>query len=512
MYYIQVKKLIHGQSASNILVIKTTTTATITVDLPSAVGLSAPPISGNYRIKCVAADGTESYSHDATFSTSNNWLNNQISNGCDRLYDLTEIEYGNDFAYAENGRSWILRFIGLNEDPGQFEIVQSETDPLVAGEDGNITFFANTTVPYGQNLFFEPIPFEMLRTYETEPQLIVTVGDLPAVCHNLTCDFTYVEAVGKVTSFVYDSTSSKLTLTGVDMPALITDIAKVEFALSDCAVDELTLSATNLECTLVQEPTCGDFTPILRSNLGIIPNADTMAAETITCTVSTVAPSADLNLLGGDNITISGVNFPHNFETSTVSIKFTDTQQTECIPMTSTTSELVCLTQPFDQASGVQTLDLVIDINGQSVSSSLQITTMSNVKSSTTISPSSASPVLKTRITVSLESDFPHTLDRADFSINATSTTNSSYVRYLNVIEVDDAEKTLVALFGGAESGQFQVSIRHKAYGLVGTEGLILEVRSEVTSFTPNTGSIYGGTLLTITGTNFGSEITDNPV
>jgi hypothetical protein len=47
---------------------------------------------------------------------------------------------------------------------------------------------------------------------------------------------------------------------------------------------------------------------------------------------------------------------------------------------------------------------------------------------------------------------------------------------------------------------------------LVETAGLVLTVGSNVTSYYPMTGSIYGGTLLTITGTNFGSEFTDNPV
>ena len=218
VYYITVRKLITGPSVSNILVIKTTTTATITVDLPSVVGLSAPPLTGKFRIKCVAADGTESFSHDIGISWSDNWANNQMNNGCSRLYDLTELYHASDFDYTENGRSFILRFIGLNEDPGQFEIVQSEEDPLVAGPDSNITFFANTTVPYGQNLFFEPIPFEMLRTYETEPQLIVMVDNLPAVCHNLTCDFKYVPPVGEVTAFSFDQSTSKLVLTGTDMP------------------------------------------------------------------------------------------------------------------------------------------------------------------------------------------------------------------------------------------------------------------------------------------------------
>lgn len=200
-----------------------------------------------------------------------------MSNGCDRLYDLTEITSGNDFEYAENGRSWILRFIGLNEDPGQFELVQSEITPLTAG-DGNVTFYSNTTVPYGVNLFFEPIPFEMLRTYETEPQLIVSVGNLPAVCHNLTCDFTYILPEGEVTAFTFVESTKKLVLTGTDMPSLIANISKVEFALAECTVDVSTLTATNLECTLDKEPTCGSHLPLLTSQLGVVPNAAALTA------------------------------------------------------------------------------------------------------------------------------------------------------------------------------------------------------------------------------------------
>jgi hypothetical protein len=64
--------------------------------------------------------------------------------------------------------------------------------------------FKATHVPYSTNLWYDPIPFEMLKTYETEPQVLVQIGDLPAVCHNLTCDYTYVEAVGEITAFTFD--------------------------------------------------------------------------------------------------------------------------------------------------------------------------------------------------------------------------------------------------------------------------------------------------------------------
>lgn len=82
----------------------------------------------------------------------------------------------------------------------------------------------------------------------------------------------------------------------------------------------------------------------------------------------------------------------------------------------------------------------------------------------------------------------------------------------MNVIAVDESTKTLTCMFGGAWSGLYQLSIRHRQFGLLDTAGVTLTVGSNVTSVSPNVGSIHGGTLLTIRGTNFGREFTDNPV
>ena len=78
---------------------------------------------------------------------------------------------------------------------------------------------------------------------------------------------------------------------------------------------------------------------------------------------------------------------------------------------------------------------------------------------------------------------------------------------------MDDTAKTISVVFGGAYSGTYAIKIRHSTFGLIDTEGLVLIVGSEVTSYSPNTGSIYGGTVLTIHGTNWDPEIkTNNPV
>jgi len=138
---------------------------------------------------------------------------------------------------------------------------------------------------------------------------------------------------------------------------------------------------------------------------------------------------------------------------------------------------------------------------------------MTATKSGIRLTPASANPTLKTKINITLEADFPYTLtDRKDFSVNATNISNPTYFRQMNVIGIDDSTKTITCMFGGAWSGLYQISIRHKAFGLLDTNGLILTVGSNVTSISPSSGSIYGGTLVTITGTNFGKEFTDNPV
>jgi len=103
-------------------------------------------------------------------------------------------------------------------------------------------------------------------------------------------------------------------------------------------------------------------------------------------------------------------------------------------------------------------------------------------------------------------------LNKKDFSAIIVNSSDSSIFKQLNVIAVNDTLKTVTFIYGGAWSGKYNLSVRHSQYGLINTRGLYLTVGSNITSITPSIGSIYGGSLLAITGTNFGDEITDNPV
>ena len=40
-----------------------------------------------------------------------------MANGCHQMYDVTEVTDVNDFPYQENGKSFLIRFNGMNKDP-----------------------------------------------------------------------------------------------------------------------------------------------------------------------------------------------------------------------------------------------------------------------------------------------------------------------------------------------------------------------------------------------------------
>jgi len=57
------------------------------------------------------------------------------------------------------------------------------------------------------------------------------------------------------------------------------------------------------------------------------------------------------------------------------------------------------------------------------------MTTMANTKAGILLTPPSANPTLKTKVNITLESDFPYTLTRDHFTVNATNISNPSYFR-----------------------------------------------------------------------------------
>ncbi len=142
----------------------------------------------------------------------------------------------------------------------------------------------------------------------------------------------------------------------------------------------------------------------------------------------------------------------------------------------------------------------------------MQIGALGNVISD--IVPSKASPVLKGNLTLKVSS-FQGTLAKSDLSVRLVSKTDPSNFRDLNIIELsnDSGNKYIKVKYGGAYSGLYNVVVTSKQYGNFDTSSLTFEALGKVTEFSPKSGSLYGGTMITIKGYNFSeTDITDNNV
>jgi hypothetical protein len=204
-------------------------------------------------------------------------IENMIEGGCPWTRDKILVDAVNEYGYYENGRAMYIQFVGYNNKPGQFKIVPADLNTTAY----NYTTHQNVTDPFSNDLFYEPIPYEMLRTNVKKTQLRVTVNGTEAVCKNLNCDYIYTPPVGEITSFSFDATNNQVTING-NLSSIIdatTDIRSIEFAKSPCKLDEGSVTNNSLTCTLERTKTCGNHLPILTTKMGIIPVLDSLTPE-----------------------------------------------------------------------------------------------------------------------------------------------------------------------------------------------------------------------------------------
>jgi hypothetical protein len=108
--------------------------------------------------------------------------------------------------------------------------------------------------------------------------------------------------------------------------------------------------------------------------MGLIPVKSDVAKTQIDCTITAIAPATDLNVLGFDNLTITGTNFPRYLTDNTIDIEFSNTQKTKCLAQVSDSTKLVCLSQRFDKVANLnEELTMKVTINGLAVANSLKL-------------------------------------------------------------------------------------------------------------------------------------------
>jgi len=279
----------------------------------------------------------------------------------------------------------------------------------------------------------------------------------------------------------------------------------ITFANNECTIQSV--SDTEIVCTLLAT-TAGDWLPVVIDVNGLIPLDPSLTNTEVPITVTGVVPTTALNPQGDNILTISGTNFPPSLEDgSTIEITLSD--GTSCRVISSTINEIKCVTEKFSDVAFSVTGTVVIN---SKVDNTLSLTITTAPATVRTLTPSQVSPVLKADIVITIDPSFAGTLEKDDFEVFIEDVTNSSNIRALNVISVNNAEETITVKYGGAYTGVYKMIVRSISLGRFDTEDVLLTASTKITDFTPKTGSIYGGTLINILGFNFSTDGLDNNV
>lgn len=342
--------------------------------------------------------------------------------------------------------------------------------------------------------------------------MLVTVNGLPALCVNLNCDFEYTIPVGQITSQTFDPASKILTIAGSSLPTANVSVSLGGASCLDTPSPSFT--STAISCTLAHAPRAGSHKAEVRSPFGLTPNSSDPL--TFTLVVSSVSPSS-VNPNGGDVLTITGSGFPEDPEF--VTVKFED--GSDCTVLTSAETLLTCKATKVSSSS---TSNLQVNVlSPDYFSSRRMLATLNTVSSTSSVSLSTVpkvlsvdkpdvSPVLKQPIVLTLKG-YSDELRAGDISVVLVG--NSGYRRGLFVMSADNVLKTVTLKFNGAPMGVYSFEVYSSSpsrYGMLDSTGITLTTSSVVTSVSPSTGSLLGGTVLTITGTNFSSTILDQAV
>ena len=208
----------------------------------------------------------------------------------------------------------------------------------------------------GPAVTYEAVPFEMIRTAHTAPQVLVSIDDLPAVCTG-SCDYTYSAAQGLLTEM--NVAGTVVSLKGQDLP--IDDIVEIKLAHTLCAI--MTNTTTDITCELVTPWVFGKWLPAVRTTHGFVPINESLQLHEVPSVLTSMTPT-NVNPGGGEIMTVNGANFPTVLE-DFPGLRLTWSDGTPCVLLTSTPYMVTCQNGRFSDAVLDEAVAQFNEENGQ---------------------------------------------------------------------------------------------------------------------------------------------------
>ena len=341
-----------------------------------------------------------------------------------------------------------------------------------SSESPNLKVTNKVVTEPNENQFWFVVPSDFLRTFETSSQLRVWVDNRLTLCRG-NCSFTYEVADSVITEFYLNSTI--LTILGQMLPA---NDANITLAHAPCKV--ILSTQESIQCSY-QSGVYGSWKPqVYVKSQGLLPVLSSQTIQ-IPLVLDSVKPQKG-SIGGGNLLTLKGSGFWHSMlhPNYNQSVYIGDS---ECFVKSTSVTEIKCLTSPI-KAPG----NLTLTVNGFSVYSdqfSYDTQVSPEIKE---VTPQRASTVFKTEISIN---GTGFSSDKESVSVKIGS--EDCLVTYSSFYQVK-------CNFLGGPKGDHNLVVQVKDKGNAVHS---FRVSLEVSSVYPNSGSVYGGVLLNITGYGF---------
>lgn len=184
------------------------------------------------------------------------------------------------------------------------------------------------------------------------------------------------------------------------------------------------------------------------------------------------------------------------FSTIPVNNVVTMSDGTLCHPHASSTTEIACTMAAFDR----NTIDksspytLTVDVHG-STDDQQQLSLYAIKLDGMGVDPASVSPILKTWVTVTLNSDYPENMVKEDFTATLHSVNDPENFadQEMYIHSVFNSNKSLLIKFPGAPSGEYSIQINSATLGRVDDQSLHIVTEARITAISATSGSNKGG-------------------
>lgn len=363
-------------------------------------------------------------------------------------------------------------------------ILSSPTSPLLGN---NVQTLVENDKRSSNNIFYSPIPHELIYTIVQKPEITVTSNGIQGVCQG-DCGFKYIDDVSEITAA--SLAGSVLTIDGTLLKG-----GTVRFAGRGCSV--ATDTEIQVVCTLGGAPVAGSHdVEMLKTNGRVKSSATKIDVGVV---ITSTDPADSLSETGGEVLTITGTGYPATIaESKGMTVKI-DTS--DCLILTTHSTQITCKTKPFTST----TPNLVVTVNTKTATKVLA--NLAAVLVLSAVTPTSYSPVLKTTLSFSFTNSGT---DLVAVDLRCQIAKGTEIVK-MRVLSVDNGNKVIEVKYPGTYSGEYEIQMSHTTIGDF-KSSLTFLVRSRVTNIVPRSGSVLGGQIITITGENFSPDIKDNQV